>query len=555
MGNLANSYIGAGGATAFDRGMSPERFAERSAAYAQKEQSDQDLRTLKATEPTAKDRETMADAQTLELQNMLQTQKEMMRGTNRRTTFDAYTRYDQGDGDVRHINTMINDINKTGSPLFGKITRVDKVTENERQMLLDAGYSKTYTDLLISNPDLNKSLVIYTLADGGGKEIGNLDDLKGLTGYNDYADATELNRQKVARETALVAGLGYAVGPNTPEAYRKTIADIEHLYPGMSEDQLAQTPEFKELYPKNLEALRNSSFGRLGRGRQGTEKVPEGYGRRYAAEMYGLYPGDEGYENALNEGMRAYGQDVIATSGIKNTKAAASAEEELLDMGFLDDDFNIDSLTNTERARIGQKMRSIEGPGGSKLSDKDEKTLSDIQRLTSLGSLASELTDQQTGIMDSMLQTARKYIFDKVDDVQAEAAYSTYRNLVQHALYGAALTPNEAKTFSKQFGSLKQQRGPILDQFRVSLQELKDAYKAIERTNNVFVMKWRTGKTKAELQDVISSLDARIDMINKINTPGESITTITEPSTKGTELTPEIEAELDEIFKPDGVPE
>ena len=549
MGNLANSYIGAGGATAFDRGMSPERFAERSQAYASKERSDQELRNLKATEPTTQDRKTMADAQTLELQNMLQTQKEMMRGTNRRTTFDAYTRYDQGDGDVRHINTMIQDIGKTGSPLFGKITRVDKVTENERQMLLDAGYSKSYTDLLINNPDINKSLVIYTLAEGGGKEIGNLDDLKGLTGYNDYADATELNRQKVARETALVAGLGYAVGPNTPEAYRKNISDIENLYHGMSEDQLAQTPEFKELYPKNLEALRNSSFGRLGyRGENATEA--EAYGER-VARGNGFEPGDPEWDEAKNAGMREYSKDIRPSSAIRNTTAATDAENELLDSGFLEMD--IDELTASERARIGQKIRTIEGPGGSKLSQTDKSTLERIQRLTSLGSLAGELTDKQTGIIDSVLQTAKRYIFDEVEGIEAEAAYSAYRNLVQHALYGAALTPTEVKYFTKQLGTLGQQRGSILKQFRVSLQELQDAYQAISRTNNQFVIKYRTGKTKTELQDVIDGIDDRIRMIKNIDT-GAPVIKVGEPLnvTKDVELTPEQEAELDAILNPEG---
>ena len=110
---LANSFIATGQAKAWEAGMSPERFAERSAAYANKEAQDQRLRALKETEPTEQDYKTMRDTQTLELQNALETQKEMMRDGNKSIIYNGYQRYD-GDSDVKHINTMLEDLRNRG---------------------------------------------------------------------------------------------------------------------------------------------------------------------------------------------------------------------------------------------------------------------------------------------------------------------------------------------------------------------------------------------------------------------------------------------------------
>jgi hypothetical protein len=550
MGNnvLADSYISTGAAVGFNRGMSPERQAERSGAYALKEERDQDLRNLKATEPTDADRENMADTQTLELQNALETQKQMLRDNNRRTTFDAYTRYDQGDGDVKHINTMINDLNKQGSTIFGKITRVDKVTENDRQMLENAGYTSSYIDMIINDPDMNKSLIIYTLKDGGGKEIGNLDDLKGLTGYNDYASQTELNRQKISRETALVASLGYSVGPNTPEAFRRAVTELERKYPGKTQEQLTKMDEFHEAYTKHLDTLRKSSFGARGYGRTENEtEVEQAAANR--ARLEGFNESDPGWTEAYERNKSEIWAERRETSASRNVGSASTAEDELLEMGFLEMD--IPELTQTEKVKIEQKVRTIEQLGGAKLDITTKKSLTDIRKLTSLGKLGSELTDEQTGLIDNIYRMVRRYVSDNVEGIAATSAYSHFRNLAMNALYGGQLTPNEAKQFRKAFGSLGQQRGPVLAQFRVALQATKDSYEAILATENDMVIKWRTGQTGDDLYAVIDALDERIELISEVENakPGKLITTVNPPpkAKAGTVIRPEIKAEMDRL--------
>lgn len=546
MGNqLANSFIGTGQAVAFSRGMSPERMAERSSAYAEKEARDQELRNLKATEPTEADRKVMAEQQSLALQNALETQKQLLVDNNKQTTFRAYERFD-ADGDLRHINTMLTDLDSRGSKLYGKIARVDKIVEEDRSMLQDMGFPPALVDAMINDPELNKSYVRITQKDGT-KSFGDLDALKGVTRYTeDYANVNEVKRQETARMMENLAIMGYDLDPLGREAFRRTKATL-----GPNVDP--KSPEFQNAYTEMYDKLQRDKRRRGGatasiKGASGENKTEaEAYGHRIAIGK-GFYPGDEGYEEELNIGMQEYVRDIRPSAAIKNDEYAATAEEALTEMGFMD--MSLDNLSETERVKIEQNIRKLEGPGGQELSIEDRKTLARIRKLTTLGDKAAELTAEQTGVIDSVMRTVKKYVSDDIEGVEAESAYQNFRNLVLHSFYGSALTPTEAENLQKAFGSLKQQRGPVLEQLKTTMLEIKDAYEAIEATNNDMVIKWRAGKTGADLYAVIDSLDERIQYIDSIS-KGD-VTPYTTEIEGSTVLTPEIETKLDNIFGENG---
>jgi hypothetical protein len=241
-------------------------------------------------------------------------------------------------------------------------------------------------------------------------------------------------------------------------------------------------------------------------------------------------------------------------SATRNIEGAEAARTALEDEGFWDMDF--DNLNPSQRGRIEAKIRRIEELGGAKLSAADRTTMERIKRLTSYGDVASDLTDEQTGVIDSIFRQVKKYVSDDPEGIKAESAYAAFRNLIKHDLYGASLQPGESANFSKQFGSLLQQRGPVLAQLRTTLTEIKDAYESIQRMNDPMVVAWRTGKTGSELQDVLDNLDDRIEMLDNI-AANKPITTVTQPvpeDSKRGVLTPERREGLKKIWESDGRP-
>ncbi len=501
MSVLADSYIATGQATAFSRGMSPERMAERSAAYADKEKTDQELATRRATEPTKADREKMSEIQTAELQNALSEQEQMLRDNNKRITFDAYDRYDNGGYDVRHINQMLIELSKTGSKMYGDIARVDKLTEADKELMDRAGIHTSLQKEILSNPNASASYVKITKKDGS-TSFGDLDVLKGMTGYNDFASNKELGRQKLQREIEVISSLGYPPDKLGLEAFRRTKADLPDADPKSSEFQAA----FSEHYDKLTLKDRPSRY-------ENATEI-EAYARR-EIEHLGFEENSPEWNEAFNQAQRDYNTVQRRPAAVRKFETIDETRRILEeDMSFWD--LDLTSMSPQERSKIEPHVRIIEELGGAKLDAAAERQLVNIRELTALGGKASELTDKETGILDSIWRTARKYISDRIDGVEAVAAYSAFSNVTLNALYGASLQAGESARFKKQFGSLGQQRGPILAQLSNSVSQLKSNYESILEQNDPIVMAYRTGQTGIQLERVIDALDERIIMIDNI---------------------------------------
>jgi hypothetical protein len=550
--SLANSFIATGSAKAFESGMSPERWAERSAAYANKEASDQKLKALQETRPTDQDFETMRKTQTAELQNALETQKQMMRDNNKRTVFNAYERFD-GDGDIKHINTMIDDLRASGSNMYGKIARVDKITENDRQALISQGIPDNLVDLIINDSGINKSFVMYTQTDGS-KEFGSIDDLKALQGYNSYATEAEIKRQERTILLGQLSTLGYKPDDNTLEAVRRAKAEMPNADLSSPEFQQLVTTKMQEIAKEKRAARGSAVYNEVGTTGKLSEAQNEAVRRARLELDMEANPGDPVWDEAVSRHLSNIKREWKITSADKNLEQVEAVEDELLDMGLLDmEPSDMQELSATDRMQIERRVRRIEEQGGAKLGAAESKMLRDIRKLTAMGDLAGDLTDAQTGIIDSVLRTAKKYISDNVEGVEATSAYSAFRNLVKHALYGASLQPGESANFTKQFGSLAQQRGPILVQLRTTMEELRTAYEAIAEQNNDMVIKWRTGMTGEDLYDVLEAIDERIEFIDNVQ-KGLPVSTVNPPvqTEQKTELTDDKRAKLRAIYNPDG---
>jgi len=542
MSNLASSFKGADAATAFARGMSPERFAERSAARTQKEQSEQDLERLQKTKLTEADYDKLTEIQTAQLDEALRTLDQNKRDMNMSMTYDAFTRYDDDNGNVDHFNTLIKQLDKRGSSLFGDIARVDRINTTDIIMMDQTGLNKALQNEILNNHEVAKSYVKITAKDGS-ISFGDMDMLKSVaTGYTqDIAPAREKKRMEMVRETEYLTSIGIPTTVNSREAFRAARADFPDADPNSS--------EFQEAYKKRLDELRTTGKGRYS-SRNATNE--EGYAER-ALAAEGLAIGDSEYETRYNELVAEY-RNLRKTSTKKNLEGANEAEDRLMDHSFFDEEQTItrESLGRKGRMAIERDIRALEQQGGAELKADTRKSLLQIRGLAHLGDKAGQLTRKETGLMDNFLFGVRKYFTDTTTGVEATAAYAEYRNLARHALFGSVLPMQEVKSFIESFGSLKQQVGPILAHLKSSMEKVKGDYDTIAAGENELVMLWRTGMTEDELDNTIRNLDQRIHDLGVItNDIPQTVQTTPIDTKQITEMDPERKADLAKIL---GIP-
>lgn len=538
---LANSYIATGQAKAWQTGMSPERFAERAAAYTDIERRNQELKTLRATRPTEADLKTMAETQSIELQNALEMQKEMLRANNKKTSFSGFERFD-ADGDVRHINTMFADLAASGSKMYGNIARVDRFTEKDRDWLINEGFPPKLVDAMINDENMNRSYVKQTMKDGTIR-FGDLDALKGVTGYNDYASTKEIERQTRARTFEQLAILGYEASDEAAEAIRRVRAEMPDADP--------RSPQFQERLTEVMREMQRES--KSWRPENLTEKEAEAR-RRTLGELGPEAEGTPEWDAAFSRHMSAINTEYNRPSKVRSNEQADEARTALEDLGFWDMDFT--NLSMRDRAQVEPYIRKIEEFSGASLSENDKKTLMRIKELTQLAEGASDLQQEDVGPIDNVLRQFKRYIFNNTDGTTARSSYNAFRNTMLHAFYGSALSQHEMANFVKQFGSAAQQLGPVLGQFNTSLRQLRASYEAIMLTNDPYVIQYRTGKTEFELEDVINAIDERIEMIDAIAAGRPVNIAPPKPTTvSDVKLTPEQIRDLDSIYEGNNTPE
>jgi hypothetical protein len=511
MSSLQSSYMGAKGATAMARGMSPERFAERSEAYASKEASDQKLKVLKGTEPTDQDIENQASIQSKKLEVAMGQLDDQKRQQNLQSTYQAFQLYDKDKFNVKHFNQLLTDLEGRGAKLFSQISRVDQLNTTDIKMMREEGdMNEAQINAALKDPRVKGSFVRITHKDGT-TTFGNMDALKNFAGgYNDYADQQELARQTTTQQIMYMEGIGRDSDKMSIQAWNETRQD----FPNAEHDN----PAFIEAYQARYNELLAS------RGRGGYENATEMEQRVFdVLEKEGLKPGTQEWIDRKVELTRELEDYKKRGVGKRNLEVADAAEAELAEMPFFnqvqgEDKIERKDLTRSEESVIERKIREIETLGKQKLDTPTRKALLQIKNLAHLGGKATELTDDQTGLWDSFIHTAKQYIFDEVEGIQASSAFAEYSNMSRHALFGSVLPAAEIKSHIQSFGSMGMQRGPILEHLRNSVEKLKNTYEALSLLENQFVFEWRTGMTESQLDETIRKLDRQlfeIDIVSK----------------------------------------
>lgn len=158
-------------------------------------------------------------------------------------------------------------------------------------------------------------------------------------------------------------------------------------------------------------------------------------------------------------------------------------------------------------------ISKIEKLSDEQISEADKKKITDTRRLIALGDPAKNLTPDDTGLIDRTLKDVNKYFSDKAKGAAASSAHASFRNAVRNALFGAALTEAEIKSFNDAFGALGMQAGPALQMFKTALLQVKSDLQSTSNLMNPISAQVRLGADQAKMDTIMKALDARIGYI------------------------------------------
>lgn len=441
------------------------------------------------------------------------TNAQMLKGM----TYDSFRRF-ESDKDTRHLNTWLGQAknNPVGTKMYGDVTRVDPLTktvENDA-MLRKMGYADL--DAVYADEDLSKDLVIFTGTDKRG--IVNMNDMYAGTGFNNYMTNEELviQERKARVNQMLRSGVsGTKVNlqervvddliksgkaKNVAEAYQM-LRDIESKGKGTgvlsSTEERAVEQIQKDKNVEYLEALDMYYSAR----RQGSGMTNES---RFAEQYMENNP-DATMEEAVGE----Y-KNLRKTSTQKEVTDVRELRKGLDEMNWLDS--SVKDMSKIDRARVYRDYISpMEDLRNFKMSTEDKRTIRNLRDLTALGNVAgTELTPDETGLLDSTLKDFKKYMVNEVGGNKATASYETFRNVFRNAMYGASLTKSEITAFNKAAGRLGQKFQPVMAQLKVQMETIKTNLESIRDLNDPDIAHYYTGQSIEEIDDAIAAIEDRL---------------------------------------------
>ncbi|MEE8598119.1 MAG: hypothetical protein V3S69_01115 [Dehalococcoidales bacterium] len=420
----------------------------------------------------------------------LQTQKqfaELARGT----TFNAFTRY-QGDGNTKHLNVLLQDLknNPAGAKLMPDVVRFDRMeVPNPQDIKALEQFGVLNSGLFYESPEMQDRLVKVTLANGA-TEVRDLAELYAGSGYTNYMQDADLKRMQTQANIVKALRVRGTGGTGTGEEREAQLLV----------DEAREAGEELSLIDALQEVRQRKGKFRTKEERQAGRELPT----EATEEEFAVRTEEKIAEGRVPTSERE--QRIVDTSKAELDKRFGG--------NFLEADLT--NQTQDDRTVIDKALRRIEKVGKLALSNQDKKQLHEISQLLVLGDPTAGITSKETGIIDKAFDNVKKFVSDSTPGVDATSAYAAFRNSVRHALFGSALTAAEIASFQEAFGTLGQQTGPVLQQFKTALSQVQAKLQSIADLNDPFVVKVRFGKSQLELEDTIISIQERIDALNNI---------------------------------------
>ena len=520
------SFIGAGiaeGATRVGEYIQGRDLREEQLATAklQREQAEQQLTERKATQPMREAKAELAAYQANA--QLLRTQ-----------TYDALQRYDV-DEDTRHLNLFLDQAkqNPMGQKVYSRYARFDNLGSVKRTpevdtILKQAGYQDPEDAYRENNPNM----IIATRPDGK-YELLDLDTFKRATGFNKYATNQQLEQQtKKARINQMLRGgasfakvqqvdaLAEKIMQENPDlgtagAYKQAKSILDQSGGSADERMINQIME-----EEGISAMQAAERYYAAK-RQGTGVTNE----RQFVEQYMAENPDASYTEAAS----AYANRGMTTTQ-KELSSVAEAKDKLKKSGFFEK--NLRDMSQAERADVHETIAEIEDLRNIKLSTEDKRLARQFRDLTSLGNQAGEkLTDEETGLLDTMLNKINVYLTNEVGGKEATSAYESFRNIYRNALYGASLTKSEIESFNKAMGTLGQQTKPVLAQLKTQLNSIKSQLESVRDTNDPYLAHYYFGSGIEDIDEAIQGIEQRLDLVTT-NTSGQEIRVRRKPTSE-----------------------
>ena len=360
------------------------------------------------------------------------------------------------------------------------ITNVD--FDNDGKLLETAGVTQDYTN----NPEAREALKknIWKYHDGQKWNIGLLDQLVAETGA--------LKRMSTRRGDMIVDHMG------------RLRSAMKGVNVGL-EQQKADTSQY---------------IAETGRGQMGVNRM-QAQTAQQRLELAGqqaekghlLDLAELDYKNRKLQHDLTIGRG--GTTKQKDMIAAKQQTDSLLqEFGGEESFFNTDFSNEQNYNKAYQYIAKIERFEDIQFSEAEKKELNNIRQLIVLADPAKKLSSADTGVIDKFLGGVGKYLSDEVGGLKAKSSYSAFRNTVRHALFGSALTEAEISSFNEAFGTLGQKLGPVLQQFRTNLVQVRAKLDSIQRNSNPYTTKVRIGVDQKQLDNIIKAFDARIDYLS-----------------------------------------
>jgi len=461
---------------------------------------------------------------------MLAQTKQETRAANRQmlknTTFMAFDKY-LATGNTEVFNGMLADIKKNpvGAKFDSGIIRYDPLTDTPeiRRKMEEAGINDL--DGVLADKKLSQSFVVTTGSDGQ-KTVWDVDKVMASSGFKYDYNERALKDAQVRAQTKMFLQKGNSV--TEIDMKNRAVEALIKANPTMPYNQAYK--EITEI-AKSGSISGDSSMIREIAEEDGTS-IMEATVKYYDAKNAGKGQTDQSRfidsymkdnpEATRSEASKEY-KNLNDTASIKNDDATRAAKDKLDEVGYLDMD--MENLTNQQKANIQREVATIMSVGGASLTTEDERVLRDLNALTSLGGKAGEeLTDAETGLMDSFLNNVKKYLIDEVGGAEGTSSYHTFRNIIRNGLFGASLTNTEKASFDKAAGTLGERFQPVMQKLVTQMTTIKSKLETIANLKDPYVAKFYLGKSVSNIDDAIRQIESRIDLVSSYKTKGKVTT-------------------------------
>lgn len=452
----------------------PERQARMAEARQMQQVRQQQLQHQQQMQPL---QVSAAEQQLQAVEGQLQ---DMYRTQLRDNTYSQMRQY-YSDGDVRHLNNLLNDARKNpaGQNLWGVWARFEPMTRTPEAEAALAQSGITDLEEFFSNPELMQSKV-FGIGVDGSKQLLDIDQLSIVSGYAEQAEAQQV-------------------------AQIRSRLELQQLMRGQ---QSAETNMIQNLYNENPE-LGWSGATQLYYQYKNANRGSGSSIERIAERLREDNP-DMTYEESLRRATLTTEQ---RTSDMKNIGEADNVRNTIDEIAG--GDFFAPGVASDPavRRQVGRYVAELEQLTGRSLSTEDKRTARQFRSLMELGATAGEqLTDEETGLWDSMLRYARGYLVNEVGGTEGTAAYEAFRNVLRNAQFGATIPDGERRMFESAMGSLKQQTGPALTRLRTQMRDIKSNLQSIYDLNDEYVAQYYLGASLEDIDRMIEGLDARIEL-------------------------------------------